>query len=684
MQKKSLSDKKINYQQELNPEQLEVVFNADGPCLVLAGAGSGKTKTLVYRLTYLLEKGIPADNIMLLTFTNKASKEMLFRASNVWGEPIVGLWGGTFHHIGNRFLRLYGNRIGINNNFTILDETDSLHLLKTCLKEIRPSGEKDFPKPKIIRSIISLAINLGRKTESVVADRYGQISNRYIDSINQVIDLYQQKKRANNLLDFDDLLDRWLELLLKDSALASFLGKKFQYILVDEFQDTNYLQHKIITHLANPQRNVLVVGDDSQSIYGFRGADVNNILDFPKHFVDAKMFYLSTNYRSTPEILSLANHSIENNNKKFDKKLSAVSASGTKPFLFKAVDNYEQANKIVEKIIDLHDSNNYRWSDIAVLFRSHFQSLELEMELNKRQIPYQLRGGLKFFEQAHLKDISAYLRLLINHKDEIAWRRLLALQSGIGEATIDKILKIISDLNSLGEILSSDLKLSSKALLGWRALVKSMALLVNVESDNLSELISIILDSGYDAYLRSNFENYQERLEDLEQLMTFIDSYESLETFLADTALTENFQKNGIAKDDDNQRDQVVLSTIHQAKGLEWRAVFVISLAEGLFPHAKTYDRPAELEEERRLFYVAVTRARENLYLTLPLFSRDNQLTVSAFIKELPFNDYQNWGDDFNFDSDEVVYVDEDQEYKNQLGGKNKKKILDFDANFDW
>jgi DNA helicase II / ATP-dependent DNA helicase PcrA len=676
----------IDFNKELNPEQLEVVFNGDGPCLVLAGAGSGKTRTLVYRVVYLLSCGVPAENIMLLTFTNKAAREMLERVGLYLGAEAKGLWGGTFHSTGNRLLRMYGERIGIGNNFTILDEEDSITLLKNSISQANPPSDKYFPKARVIKSLISLSANLCRSLDEVIDLKYDAFKPEYRPCLNQAAEIYRQRKMATNSLDFDDLLVKWKDLLENDANLRSALGRKFKYILVDEYQDTNYLQSRIINNLAEPQNNVLVVGDDSQSIYGFRGADVNNILDFPEVFKNTKVFHLDTNYRSTPEILELANLSIKKNQKKFDKKLSAVCASGRKPALVSATDNYQQAEFVASRILDLQQEENYNLNDIAVLFRSHFQSLELEMELNKRGIPYQMRGGVRFFEQAHLKDVIAYLKVINNFQDEVAWLRLLGMQAGIGSVTAEKICRQIFSFKNLSSAIKTEIKLGSKALVGWQGLKRTLEKLVELPPDDLSGLLKVILSGGYEKYLQANFDNYRERLEDLEQLIIFAASYDSLEQFLADTALSENFRGQDRENSDTNQkREQLVLSTIHQAKGLEWRAVFIIGLADGLFPHARTYDNSGELEEERRLFYVAVTRAKEQLYLTYPLFSRDNLLQSSPFIKELPPNLYEHWDSENESDDvdEEVVYVDEDGEPCHQKTGTERKKLLDFDCSLE-
>ena len=400
---------KINYRAELNEEQYQVVTQGDGPCLVLAGAGSGKTRTLVYRVAYLLEKGANPNSILLVTFTNKAAREMTGRLELLLKDQVKGLWSGTFHHIGNRLLRTYGQAIGLNPNFNILDNEDSKSLIKACRQSVSLPNDKYFPKADLIHKIISLSVNSKNNISDLINRRFSQIDENYIPLIEKIGNLYQARKKQANALDFDDLLSEWNRLLLESESVREKLAKQFKYILVDEYQDTNYIQGEIINHLAGDDQNVLVVGDDSQSIYSFRGAVVENILDFPKNFSQTKTFKLEINYRSTPEILGLANEPIRHNRHKFDKKLRTHKKSGERPALV-ALDSVDsQADFICQRILDLQKEQRINLNEIAVLFRAHFQSLELELAMNKRNIPYVMRGGLRFFEQAHIKDVVAYL-----------------------------------------------------------------------------------------------------------------------------------------------------------------------------------------------------------------------------------------------------------------------------------
>ncbi|MEI6288748.1 MAG: ATP-dependent helicase, partial [bacterium] len=540
---------KIDYQKELNKEQFDVVTGGDGPCLVLAGAGSGKTRTLVYRVAYLIENGVDPRRILLVTFTNKAAKEMLNRIEVLLGGSVAGLWGGTFHHIGNRLLRTYGRNIGIEPNFNILDDEDSKALVKSCVSAMRVPDDKYFPKSDLIHKIISLSANLSRPIEEVLSTRFSQIDEIYFPILINIETAYQKKKRESNALDYDDLLSKWNELLVKAPEVRQKLSEQFQYILVDEYQDTNYLQGEAIRHLASQHQNILVVGDDSQSIYSFRGADVNNILSFPKVFKDSHTYRLESNYRSTPEILSLANLSIKNNKKQFDKTLHAHKASGQKPALVALEDNQAQAKFICQRIVDLERDENIPLGKIAVLFRAHYLSLELELELNRRNIAYVMRGGLRFFEQAHVKDILAYLKIINNFKDEVSWARILRFQDGIGGASANKIWQIISAQDSFSEVLRHDFQsdVSLRVYNGWMKSREIFSRLLSIEPNKLSDLIEKIIHSGYEDYLKGSFDNFNDRIADLEQLSVFAGGYESLEKFLSDTALSEGFKGEATA-----------------------------------------------------------------------------------------------------------------------------------------
>lgn len=664
-------DFKIDYKNKLNKEQYRIVTEADGPCLVLAGAGSGKTRTLVYRLVYLLEKGISPNRILLVTFTNKAAKEMLYRSEALYGGHLKGLWGGTFHSIANRMLRIYGNKIGIENNFSILDQEDSKTMIKSCFVGLAVPNDKYFPKAALIGKIIGLSRNLSLSVEEVILSRFSHIDDNYISIISQIAEKYQEKKQKANALDFDDLLVKWNELLVNSPEIKEKLSKQFKYILVDEYQDTNHIQGEIIKHLAGDDQNILVVGDDSQSIYSFRGADINNILTFPEVFKNCQTYRLEKNYRSRPEILTLANNSISYNTTQFEKQLVAERKKGEKPVLASLDDNYEQARFVCQRILELQTENGERLEETAVLFRAHYQSLELEMELNKKNIPYIIRGGIRYFEQAHIKDVVAHLKIINNFKDEVSWQRVLRLYPGIGLKTAEKIWQAVALSADLKQAIMTNMSfiLPNRAMAVWQKCADLLQTLLQLGEKDVSAMINIVLNNSYAEYLKNNFDNYQDRVSDLEQLVSFAGNYNKLDDFLADAVLSEGFQ-NSDTEASNNAQDALILSTIHQAKGLEWKNVFLIGMCDGQFPNAKACDSDAGIEEERRLFYVACTRAKDRLYLTYPLFSQrsDDILQLSQFVKELDESLYESWqvSEETDASSNEERYVSDDDEYQNE------------------
>jgi DNA helicase-2/ATP-dependent DNA helicase PcrA len=652
-----VKDLRVDYAKELNPEQYQVVTGAEGPCLVLAGAGSGKTRTIVYRVAYLIERGVRPENILLVTFTNKAAREMLKRVEGLLGRPPERLWGGTFHHIGNRLLRKYTAKLGYRANFTILDEEDAKDLIKTCLKESGidsstfpaesagslGAGVKDrrFPSPAVIKDLLSYAKNSRQRLLEVIEQKHPKWS-ALAEQLSQIGLKYEEKKRRNNSMDFDDLLVNWLRLLKKEPAVKDRLTRQFHYILVDEYQDTNYIQAAIIKELASVHHNVLVVGDDAQSIYSFRAADIGNILNFPEIFPQAKIFKLESNYRSTPEILKVANAVIVNNKKQYAKTLKPVVSGFIKPNLVPAVSARQEAHFISEQILQLRDEG-VPLNKIAVLFRAAYHSQELEFELTKRDIPYDYRGGVRFFERSHIKDVLAHLKIINNPREEVAWYRVLGRQVGIGEVTAGKIYQRIREFK-IEEIVKEDLSevLSVKSEIGWQALTGLLKKLTAGESSDWrpEEIIIQIAKSDYRNYLEAEYPNWQERLEDLDQLALFAERYDDLNAFLAEVSLQENF---GVERGhpDASEDEKIVLSTIHQAKGLEWEAIFVINLVDSAFPNQRALVEPDGEEEERRLFYVAVTRAQKQLFLSYPLTGSYSSMTLnmpSRFLDEIDVN----------------------------------------------
>jgi len=623
---------KIDYQKELNSEQLQVVLNGDGPCLVLAGAGSGKTRTVTYRVAYLLEQGIKPQEILLLTFTNKAAKEMLTRVENLLGAEARGIMGGTFHSTAARILRSYANLVGRTSGFTILDEDDSKSLLKLCLKEagVDSTHDKRYPSPSSFKSLWSYSRNSGLTLRDVL-DRRTPALVGIAGNLEYVADLYEKRKHDSNAVDFDDLLLLFMHLLQNRPDVCERLSSQFRYVLVDEFQDTNFIQAKIVQMLSSVHRNLLVVGDDAQSIYSFRAAEIKNILDFPKVYPATKVFRLTSNYRSAPEILSLANASIKNNRDQFEKPLRAMKESGQKPKLFSTASTFEEARRIADEI-GLLKNQGVPTTEIAVLFRAAFHAQPLEFELMKRNVAYEFRGGMRFFERAHIKDVTAHLRVLANLKDEAAWVRTLSLYPGIGTTTAQKILDQVKNFETLAEAVATDSVSPTRAASGWeicRGVLKHM-----LAATHPSDMIRAVVAQGYRDYLEAEQPDFRDRLDDLEQFAVFAETSKDLHSFLDDVTLAENYTAKQPMQD-----ERLILSTIHQAKGLEWDAVFVIGLRDGGFPNPRAVAE-GEIEEERRLFYVATTRARKNLYLTYPLSDgRSDDFSSglpSLFVSELP------------------------------------------------
>lgn len=633
--------KKIDYRAELNEEQCRVVEEGNGYCLVLAGAGSGKTRTITHRVAWVLEQGIDPGNILLLTFTNKAAKEMIARVEHLLGVFPTGLWAGTFHSIANRLLRKYGDYTPYGRSFTILDEDDSHNLLKLCIKEVK--GDlltKRFPSPAVIKGIISYAANARVSLVQAIERRAPQFEE--IESeIGRVAERYSAEKLQQKAMDFDDLQVVLLELLQSNERIAAAVSGQFSQIMVDEFQDTNAVQFELVRLLSSVHGNLIAVGDDAQSIYSFRAADVRNILDFPAAFSNAKIFKLVVNYRSTPQILAVANAVIAGNEDQFQKELVACRASGEKPNLIAAGDDRQEAKFITQKILEQMD-NGVSLNDIAVLFRAAFHSQALEFELLNNNIPYEYRGGQKFFERSHIKDCLAHLRAVLSPQDGVAWIRALQIYPGLGLTTAGKIAALVRGRLNLSDVIGTPVKLGAKAAAGWQNCLTVMRAMVDrTPSDMIKTLAA---SASYKEYIEASFDNPRDRLEDLEQLATFAGQYDDAREFLDAVTLTSDFGTltdptimPGDTKQPEGER--LVLSTVHQAKGLEWDQVFVSHLAEGYFPSERAYEENNGLAEERRLFYVAVTRAKTHLYLSYPLTSGFDMVTLrqpSTFIDEIP------------------------------------------------
>lgn len=656
--------KAIDFASLLNEQQLAAVTSKPGAALVIAGAGSGKTRTLTYRVAYLLAHGYEPQDILLLTFTNKAAGEMLTRVGELVPHDVHGIWGGTFHAIGNRILRRYGDLLGYTQGFSIMDREDQNSLISQVRKELGlgkadKKTDKRFPKPAVLADIHSITQNLDRPLDDILHERYLQLEE-YFEDIKKLLKAYEKKKLATNAVDFDDLLCKTLKLLEDHPEVRRRYQEKFRAVLVDEYQDTNPVQSRMIDLFAHKHRHLMVVGDDAQSIYSWRGADFRNIMGFSKRYPDSAVYRIETNYRSVPEVLALANESISANVHQFEKTLvPARESKECLPALIPVYDPGQQAAFIGQRIQEITDELGLAYSDFAVLYRAHFHSLELQMELTQRGLPYKLTSGPRFFEQAHVKDVSAFLRFIANRRDEIAFKRMLKLVNGIGDVTADKLWQ-----SWLGCEASSNEqpfpRRFSELLLGfrigerskedWSQLAYTLDELVEDGSPvPPAKMMKSVIEGLYDDYAKTAFPNYEQRMQDLDQVLRYSEQFPTLEEFLTKLSLETNSERS-----EERDGDQVVLSSVHQAKGLEWPVVFVIWLAQGMFPSRKALEVDESnleaFEEERRLFYVALTRACDQLYLLYPMVrpggrgrSDDYYQTPSEFLVELPDKLMEEW-----------------------------------------
>jgi DNA helicase-2/ATP-dependent DNA helicase PcrA len=635
----------IDYRSALNDEQYAAVTAKPGPILVIAGAGSGKTRTLTYRVAYLIENGVEPENILLLTFTNKASREMLERVGSLLPSDISRIWGGTFHSVANRLLRRHANKLGFSSDFTILDRDVAEDLAVAAGKTagLDPK-DKTMPKGAVLLDIFGFAANTEKPIAKVVLEKY-PFFNPILEQIEAAHRIFRDRKKADNVMDYDDLLVYALRLLQEDEELRRFYQEQFQHVLVDEYQDTNKIQSDFIDTLAAFHHQVMAVGDDAQSIYSWRGANFENVLTFPQRFPGAQEIRIETNYRSTPEILTLANYAIAANTQQFPKNLRSIRPAEkySKPALICLPDANQQANFICQRIGELAEEG-IELNEIAVLYRAHFHSMELQMEMTRRQIPFELLSGLRFFEQAHIKDVASFLKFALNPKDELAFKRIAGLMPGVGQKTAEKFWEKLAK----GEAFAT-LEPPAKAAAPWKQWVATHE---QISAPDLrgraSEQIQVVIDAIYEEYMKTKFPNFQSRLEDLGQLRGFAQGFERTEEFLAQLALMTNVD-GGPRKDGPFAGQPTVrLSTVHQAKGLEWKAVFVIMLCEGLFPAARSVETLEGEEEERRLFYVAVTRACDELYLTYPTARAtasfdDRWQEPSRFIRDFPRGMVNEW-----------------------------------------
>jgi DNA helicase-2/ATP-dependent DNA helicase PcrA len=630
--------RRIYYESELNPEQLRVAMHPGGPMLALAGAGTGKTRTLVFRVCRLIEDGVPPGKILLLTFTNKAAKEMLERVSRLIEGPGGQVTGGTFHSTGHRILRRYAELLGYTTRFSILDREDATDLMGSAVADLEPElPQRRMPRPKLLVSLYSFVINTGRDLDDVLLEQAPQYLAQN-ESIVAIFKRYMERKRQADAMDFDDLLLNWLLLLRKHPEARRELIERFSHILVDEYQDTNRMQADIVESMLGPERNLMVVGDDAQSIYAFRGADFDNIIRFPERHPDCEIFRLETNYRSLPPILELANATIEHNQRQFRKVLEPIRKGGEKPWLVSVPTPEHQATFVADMVLELREEG-YELDDMAVLYRAHSHSLDLQIELTRRNIPYQIRSGVRFFEQQHIKDVLSHLRFVANPRDEVAFIRMVKLRRHFGPRLSARLWERIRHGDPLQLLVHIDPQTVDLPDRAARVLPNLQEMIEDLAGPRLSgqpgEAIRHVIRTFYREYVRESFENAASRLDDLEQLALFADGYQGLTSFLSEITLLNDLSGEDAAATYPDEC--LTLSTAHQAKGLEWKAVFLIWLSEGRFPAIQAEDE----EEERRLFYVSVTRARDRLFLVQPQMARDRYqvdviLDPSRFLLELP------------------------------------------------
>lgn len=640
-----------NYAEELNPQQLAAVEVVEGPALVIAGAGSGKTRTLVYRVARLIDLGISPSSILLLTFTRKAAQEMLSRVGLLIGLRSQQVGGGTFHSMANILLRRYGRPVGLEPGFTILDRGDSEDLLSLLRGQLGLNDTgKRFPRKHTIAEIFGKTANTLESLEDVVLNEYSHFGE-YLGELHKLQTAYEAAKRQRQLVDYDDLLVKLLELLVVDPHARETISQIFRYILVDEYQDTNRLQASLVRNLAATHQNVMVVGDDSQSIYAFRGATFRNIMEFPDLFPGTTIYKLEENYRSTQPILQLANKLIEAAPEKYSKTLFTQKGDGPLPTVVQAMGENAQSRFVAQKILELREEG-VPLDEIAVLIRSSFHAFDLELELTRRNLPFVKRGGFKFIETAHVKDLLAHLRVIHNPLDTVSWNRLLLLIEGVGPKKAKDLIAAILQAHGQYEVLKHS---TGRSASGLRHLATTLE---QLSEEPLSP--PVLLGEMMEYYvplLKDQYDDYPKRIRDLEHLSVMAERYESLNDFLADLTLEPPNESVVDVEAADRDDERLILSTIHSAKGLEWHSVFVIWLVDGRFPSAYSFMTPEELEEERRLLYVAVTRAKHHLFLTYPINVYDKMTgsvlsKPSRYLDHIPSSYFDTWS-----------LVEEDQTY---------------------
>ena len=627
----------------LNNKQKEAVLQIEGPCLVIAGAGSGKTKVLTHKIAYLIaEKNIAPWNILAITFTNKAANEMKERVEKLVGDTAKDIWMGTFHSVCVRILRKYIDRIGFDHSFLIFDTSDQRTLIKECLKTLNVD-DKMFTD----RAVLSEISNAKNEMLEPIQYSVKYSADFRKSKIAEVYTLYQKRLKENNAIDFDDIINYTIKILTENPDALEYYTEKFKYVLVDEYQDTNKAQFTLVTILASKYGNITVVGDNDQGIYSFRGADISNILNFEKDFPGTTIIKLEQNYRCTSNILKAANAVIKNNENKYDKKLWTENDEGELPSIYQGDDEYDEARYVVEQINHLKTEEYFKPEDFSILYRTNAQSRVLETILSRENIPYKVIGGLKFYERKEIKDAISYLRLIANPSDNISLRRIInEPKRGIGKTSLDKIQEISETTGiSMYEIIKNAEKYElNRVFANSREFVELIEELRSKKEEmSVSELLAEVLKkSGYTKALElENTVEAQSRIENLEELMTVAIEFEEEE--ITEDPLNEFLEGLSLSSDVDNLEEtenSVKLMTLHSAKGLEFPAVFLVGMEEGIFPSYRSIGEPKELEEERRLFYVGITRAKQYLYLTCAkhrtIFGSTSYNAMSRFVKEIP------------------------------------------------
>ncbi len=618
---------KLDYRKELNEAQYEAATTVEGPLLIIAGAGTGKTRTLVYRVAHLIDIGVDPRSILLLTFTRRAAEEMLRRASALIDNRCSQVAGGTFHSFANQVLRGFGHKIGLSPSFTIMDRSDSEDAIQLLRAQLGLNNkDKRFPRKQTVAEIFSMALNKQITVPDLLESDYPHLCDTQEDLL-ELYDRYVQYKATKMLLDYDDLLTKLRDLLADREEVRRRLSQIYQFIMVDEYQDTNHLQSSIVRLLAADHENVAVVGDDAQSIYSFRGANFRNIMDFPKIFPNTRIIKLEENYRSTQPILNLTNEIIHRAHERYEKNLYTRKREGETPILIQAESEQMQSRFVCQKILELREEGVPLW-DIAILFRSSFHSFDLELEMARHNIPFIKRGGFQFMETTHIKDVLAHLRILANPQDVVSWNRVLLLLEGVGAQMSEKIIRWVAQGNRPSERLRS-FEAKGKIALGLKTLAQ--VLQVAAEAEQPAEQVQYLLQYYLPILKRAHPEDHPKRMKDLEHFQGITERYRSLDRLLSDMALEPPSDSVGGVLAVDPDEGPVILSTIHSAKGLEWHTVFIIWALEGRFPSFYNINSDEELEEERRLLYVAATRAKENLYITYPvkIFDRGLRMILS-------------------------------------------------------